>query len=232
MQEKKMDSRAKFRFKILVVFAVLTIFGIIGIVTFFGIQSHIKRFAAPFIVSLEDAPEVDAILVLGAFVHPDGRVSGVLYDRLTYALRLFEAGKAEVIIVSGDHGQTYYDEVNAMRNWLLDRGVPREKIFMDHAGFNTYDSMYRASLIFRVESIIISTQNFHIYRAIYIARRLGLKAYGYPSPDRAVFNMRANNTRESLARVRAFLDVEIVRRGPRFRGDEIPFWTNGILTEG
>ena len=117
-----------------VILIISAAFCITGVAVFFGVQLYIKQFARPFLVTLETAPEVDAILVLGAFVHSDGRVSGVLHDRLAYALKLFEAGKAGVIIVSGDHGQKDYNEVGAMRNWLLQRGVPKEKIFMDHAG--------------------------------------------------------------------------------------------------
>jgi len=112
--------------------------------------------------------------VLGAQVYSDGTPSPVLRDRLDYALVLYNSGKANKILVSGDHGTKGYDEVNVMKAYLMEKGVPREDIFMDHAGFDTYDSMHRAKSVFCVESLLISTQDFHIKRAIYIGRRLGI----------------------------------------------------------
>ena len=130
--------------------------------------------------NISDLPESDAVMVLGAKVYNNGKPSPVLRDRLDYGYELYAQGKVKKILVSGDHGQIDYDEVNIMKDYLIEKGVPREDIFMDHAGFNTYDSMYRAKAIFCIETLLISTQDFHIARSIYIARKLGIDAYGYP----------------------------------------------------
>lgn len=195
------------------------------------IQLRINWYAAPYLVNIETAPEADAVLVLGAKVYADGTPSPTLQDRLDAGYQLYLTGKVKKILVSGDHGQADYNEVEVMKNYLLAKGVPREDIFMDHAGFDTYDSMYRARDVFEVESVIISTQQFHINRSVYIARRLGLDAYGLPSPDREQGRI-YNNLRESLAKIKAFFDIEIFHREPRVLGDVIPISGDGIVTEG
>jgi vancomycin permeability regulator SanA len=211
---------------------IVGIAALLGIAAFFSIQAYVKNFAKPFIINdVQDAPEAGAIMVLGAFVDSGGRPSLVLRDRLDYGYELYAQGRAAKIIVSGDHGQKEYNEVAAMRDYLIEKGVPREDIFMDHAGFNTYDSMYRAKEIFGVESLLIATQEFHISRSVYIARKLGIDAYGYPSPDRSIFRMRTFKLRESLARVKAVWDV-LVERQPRFLGDAIPISGDGSATDG
>jgi len=159
-----------------------------------------------------------------------GKPSLTLRDRLDHGYELYALGKAKKILVSGDHGQKDYDEVNAMKDYLMEKGVPREDIFMDHAGFNTYDSMYRAKEIFGVESLLICTQDFHIARSVYIARSLGIDAYGYPCDDNGI-NTRLNKLRESFARVKAVADI-FVKRKPKYLGDAIPISGDGNMMEG
>ncbi|MBC8535421.1 SanA/YdcF family protein [Feifania hominis] len=173
----------------------------------------------------------DAILVLGAYVRPDGSVSTMLQDRLDYALALYEAGLAPKIIVSGDHGRESYDEVNAMREYLQQRGVPRGDIFMDHAGFSTYESIYRARDVFLAERVIIVSQRFHVVRALYIADRLGLDAAGVNSDPREYAGIVKNEIREIGARVKAFWQAEILRPKPTYLGEEIPVWGDGAITD-
>jgi CheY-like chemotaxis protein len=108
-------------------------------------------------------------------------------------------------------------------------GVPSRDVFMDHAGFNTYDSMFRARDVFGVESLIISTQEFHISRSVYIARTMGIEAYGYPCEDR--YAVKSNRFRESFARVKAFWDTA-VKRSPKFLGETIPISGSGDATAG
>ena len=115
--------------------------------------------------------QADAILVLGAGVRPNGTPSHMLEDRLLTALALYQANVCSRIIVSGDHGEDNYDEVNVMKSYLVDKGVPSEVVFMDHAGFDTYDSLYRAKAIFGAKSLILVTQRYHAYRAVYIGER-------------------------------------------------------------
>lgn len=203
-----------------------------GVALFFSIQLHISQRADRYITSAAEAPRADAILVLGCYVYPDGTPSLMLQDRLDQGLELYRAGRSGRIIVSGDHGTKEYDEVNAMRNYLVERGVPAEAIFMDHAGFDTYDSMYRAKAIFCADSLLVCTQNYHMGRALYIARSLGLEASGVPTEDRQAFGMPRQYAREGLARIKAFLDTEILCRPPKYLGEPIPVSGSGLLTEG
>lgn len=199
---------------------------------FAAIQVYINKSAKPYLVTLESAPEAEAVIILGAMVYSNGSPSPILRDRLDYGYELYISGKVQKILVSGDHGTEGYDEVNAMRDYLLAKGVPREDIFMDHAGFDTYDSMYRAKEIFGIDTLIISTQQFHMSRAVYIARRLGINAYGYPSEDKDIYNMTYLNLRESLAKVKAFIETDILRRESKFLGEAIPIMGDGTVTEG
>ena len=224
-------NRGRLMGKFLKFLLILIIIGAIAFVTFFGIQRYVDNFASGKIITPERAPVCDAVMVLGAMVHGE-TPSPILADRLDYAFELYKNGKAKKILVSGDHGREEYDEVNAMKQYLLDKDVPEEDIFMDHAGFNTYDSMYRAKEVFQVETMIISTQEFHINRALYLAEKIGIEAYGYPSKDKALYNMKVLNVREGLAKIKAFIDADILKRDPKFGGEAIPISGSGLLTEG
>ena len=118
-------------------------------------------------------------------------------------------------------GIYYYNEAKTY-DYLISKGVNADDIYRDYAGFNTYDSIYRAGYIFKVQSIIICTQRFHIYRALYIAKRLGFKAYGYAAENKSIYNMTYNHIRESLARIKAVLETDIMKRQPKYLGDPIP----------
>jgi len=211
----------------LLVFCCLVL---LGVLSFFAIQIYIGQSAKKFIITADIAPACDAVMVLGALVYSDGTPSPLLADRLEYGYELYRSGKAKKILVSGDHGQPDYDEVKGMMDYLIQKGVPPEDIFLDHAGFNTYDSMYRARDIFGIKTLLISTQVFHMDRAVFIARKMGLEAYGYPCADKSSYRMSYLNTRESLARVKAFLDVNITKRQPKFLGDVIPINGDGTVT--
>ena len=209
---------------------ILLLLSLIGAIIFGGIQIYVNSFAKGRLVSPATAPAVDAVMILGAYVYENGNPSPVLQDRLDYGYQIYQAGKAKKIIVTGDHGTIQYDEVNAMKDYLLKKGVPAQDIFLDHAGFDTYDSMYRARDIFGVKSLIISTQQFHINRALYISQRLGLDSYGYPSEDKAIYHMYILNGRESLAKVKAVLETDILRNKPRLLGPKIPISGDGRAT--
>lgn len=211
--------------------AALVAAGILGVVAVCGINSYVCARAEPFFTTQEEAPVCDAILILGSLVYQSGAPSPVLTARLEHGLALYRAGKAPKILLSGDHGTKTYDEVNAMRDWLTARGVPLQDVFMDHAGFNTYDSMYRARDIFQIKTVLVVTQQFHMSRSLYIARALGLEAYGVAAPDLALYNMRYNNLREALARVKSFAETAVHRK-PKYLGDVIPISGDGRVTEG
>lgn len=195
------------------------------------INLHVVNNGKKYIRNGKDVPKADAIIILGAYVFPDGVVSEMLADRLKVGLELFNAGKAPKIIVSGDHGKTSYDEVNTMRKYLEDRGVKRKDIFMDHAGFNTYDSMYRVRDIFLVKKAIVVTQDFHLTRALYIADKLGLEAFGVSSDIHIYPGVIYNYTREIGSRIKAFLQVSVFHSKPKYLGNEIPISGNGNLTD-
>lgn len=210
----------------------ILILGIVSLAIVVGINLYINTYAKKYIErDIKDLKKVDAILVLGAFVYENNKPSPILEDRLDYGYELYRNNKAKKIVVSGDHGTKGYDEVSTMRDYLLDKGVPRKDIFLDHAGFDTYDSMYRAKEIFGIESMIVSTQKFHINRSIYIGRKLGIEVYGYPSEDKKEYKMNYLNFRESLAKVKAFTNVEILKRKPKYLGDKIDINGNGIVTD-
>jgi SanA protein len=179
-----------------------------------------------------DIPGKMTVLVLGSQARGT-RLSRVLEDRVVAGIDLIEAGAGRKLLLSGDHGERYYDEVNAMRLYVLTHapGIAEEDIFMDHAGFNTYDSMYRARDVFEVRDVIIVTQQFHVSRAVYIARSLGLDAVAYAqNQEKFGFRTRMSwEAREYLARVKAFVYI-VFKPKPRYLGDKIPIRGDGRKT--
>ena len=147
---------------------ILLVLGLAGCLFLFLINLYMIRKEKPNIISADDAAalgDVDCIMVLGCSVRPDGTPSGMLRDRLDKGIELYEDGVSDRLLMSGDHGRKNYDEVNRMKQYAIDEGIPSGDIFMDHAGFSTYESMYRARDIFQVKKIIIVTQRYHMYRA-------------------------------------------------------------------
>ena len=206
-------------------YKILISFILLSLLSFILINNYITNISAQYIINnIEDVPNTDVVIILGAKVSGN-TLSHILLDRTETAIELYKAHKVNKILISGDHGQEDYDEVNAVKDYLLDSDIPSEDIFIDHAGFDTYDSMYRAQYIFGVNSVIISTQNFHLPRAIYIARELGIDAYGLPADKRPYGNEITNNIRESLARIKAWVDVTFNSK-PKFLGEKIPITGN------
>ncbi|MCI3920959.1 YdcF family protein [Paenibacillus sp. TRM 82003] len=211
-------------------FVAALLLSVLGGTVALGMNEVVQASAAEYIVAPEEAPAADSILVLGARVYNDQSVSPMLRDRLEGGLALYRAGKAPKIIVSGDHGTVEYDEVNAMKNYLVDRGVPPEDIFMDHAGFSTYESVYRARDIFKAEKLLVVTQRYHLSRAVYAARGLGVDAYGVASDPRTYVGAEVREAREKLARVKDFLLVHVTRPEPTYLGEPFPVTGDGRLT--
>ena len=173
--------------------------------------------------------EVDCILVLGCGVYADGVPSNMLRDRLEQGIALYRAGVAPKLLMSGDHGQENYNEVSVMKNYAVESGISSHDVFMDHAGFSTYESMYRAKEIFQAKRVVIVTQKYHLYRAIYVARALGLEAYGVAADTRAYAGQYRRDLREVLARCKDFLSA-VFRPEPAFLGEAIPVSGDGDLT--
>ena len=205
---------------------------LLGTAAVLGVNAYVKHVAAPRILTAEEAAslsDVDCILVLGCLVKDDGRPSDMLHDRLRRGVELYQAGVAPKLLMSGDHGRENYDEVATMKQFAIDADIPSEDVFMDHAGFSTYESMYRAIDIFQAEKIIIVTQEYHLYRAVYIAQALGLDAYGVNADYRNYWGQSARDFREVLARVKDFATT-IFLPEPTYRGETIPITGNGDLT--
>ncbi|MDA8228394.1 MAG: YdcF family protein [Desulfitobacterium hafniense] len=199
-------------------------------ITILSIDGYVKSIGSKYIYAMENVPEADAVMVLGAYVYPDGRPSNMLEDRLNAGIELYSKKKAPKILVTGDHGRVNYDEVNSMKSYLMNKQVKNEDIFMDHAGFSTYESIYRARDIFEVKKLIIVTQEYHLMRAVYIARKMGIEAYGIPSVDFTYKGMRYYEFREMIARNKDFFFVHVLKPEPTFLGEAIPITGDGRLT--
>ncbi len=182
-------------------------------------------------VDISDTQKADCIIVPGAGVNGNSP-SLALSKRLDKALEVYNLGHTPKIIVSGDHGRSSYDEVNVMREYLINKGVPKENIFMDHAGFSTYETLYRARDIFEVESAIIVTQRLHLRRALFIAQSLSLDCKGIEADNSTNASTAMQSVREYPARVKAFLECKLLHPEPKFLGDAIPITGSGIETEG
>lgn len=199
---------------------------------FLAINYYVERVGLQYIYSANDVPNCDAVIILGAYVFPDGTLSYMLEDRVTVGYELYEQGKVPKIIVSGDHGRKDYDEVNTMKSFLKNKGVTGQDIFMDHAGFSTYESLYRARDIFQAKKIIIVTQRYHLLRAIFIARELGLEAYGVASDMHDYGQvMAAYEAREMAARNKDFWLAKVLKPQPTFLGEAIPVFGDGGATD-
>ncbi|MBQ8472037.1 MAG: YdcF family protein [Bacilli bacterium] len=171
---------------------------------------------------------IDCIIVLGAGVWGD-RPSPMLEDRILEGVNLYKKGVSNKIIMTGDHGKKDYDEVNIMKEYAINEGVNSRDIFMDHAGFSTYESIFRAKEIFGAKKVLIVTQEYHLYRALYIANRLGLESYGVNSDPRKYAGQTYRDIREILARNKDFVKT-IFKPNPTYLGEKIPISGNGDLT--
>lgn len=205
------------------VLAVVAVFAVTNVVTIVGAKGSI--------VSAEEASisSADAIVVLGASVYADGTPSGILQDRLDDGIALYFAGVAPKIIMSGDNGTASYNEVRVMKQYAIARGVPSEDIFCDHAGFSTYESMYRAKYVFGCERIVVATQTYHLYRALWSAKSLGMQATGVPSDYREYQKQLQYNIREIPARTKDFFKA-LLRVPSTYVGDAISLDQDGDVT--
>lgn len=212
------------------IFKILIRSVLICIVLVLGINAYVVSTTKDQIIkdnstSMNDA---DCILILGAGIWGD-EPSPMLQDRLEEGIRLYKEGVAPKIIMSGDHSREEYDEVNVMKDYAIEKGVPSEDIFMDHAGFSTYDSIVRAKEIFDVENLIVVTQEYHLYRALYIANQFDLNAFGVNADPRKYAGQLYREVREILARNKDVLNC-IIQPEPTFLGEVIPVSGNGDIT--
>jgi SanA protein len=195
------------------------------IISIFAINLIIYIEARPYIYNkISEAPDVETAVIPGAAVLSNGGLSPILRDRVDVAIQLYKLKKVSKIIVSGDNSTISYNEVNPVRIYLLDNGVLDQDIFLDYAGFNTYSTMYRARDIFKVSSILIVSQSFHLPRAVFIARELGINAYGVNADAGHI--LFKNYIREIFANEKAVLDL-IFSIKPKYLGAEIPITGDG-----
>lgn len=205
---------------------------VLGAATVFGMNAWVVGSTETSVLTSEQAAQledVDCIIVLGCQVKDDGRLSHMLEDRVKRGVALYHAGAAPKLLMSGDHGRENYDEVDAMKRYAVENGVPVADVFMDHAGFSTYETMYRAKAIFGAKKVLVVTQQYHLYRALYIARQLGLEAYGVNADYRTYSGQAMRDIREVLARCKD-LAMCIFKPEPTYLGETIPISGNGELT--
>lgn len=209
----------------------VVIFLIIMILIVLAINFYVKLSTKKQIIENNDysnLEDIDCIIILGAGIWGD-KPSPMLEDRLLEGISLYENNVSKKIIMSGDHGREEYDEVNIMKKFAIEKGVPSENIFMDHAGFSSYESIYRAKEIFGANKIVIVTQKYHLYRALYIANQLGIEAYGVGADPRQYVGATYRELREILARNKDFVKC-IFKPEPTYLGDTIPVSGNGDIT--
>lgn len=201
-------------FGLLLIFILAT-----NIVFYAGTRAYIYNDAT-------EAPNAEVALIPGAAIFSDGALSAIFIDRVDTAIKLYEAKKVSKILVSGDNSTDSHNEVNPVRLYLINKGIPDQDIFLDHAGFDTYSTMYRARDIFGVTSLLITTQSFHLPRAVFIARRLGIEASGVNAD---IGNILFRNTvREVFANEKAALDL-LFNRKPKYLGEKIPITGDGRI---
>ncbi len=203
----------------------------LGLFTVLGLNIYITASTAdqilpPDSTSLQD---YDCILVLGCGVWADGTPSHMLEDRLKRSVELYNAGASGKLLMSGDHGRADYNEVAAMKQYAMDAGIPSSDIFMDHAGFSTYESIYRAKEVFCAKKVLIISQAYHLPRALHIANSLGLEAQGVSADYRSYSGQIMREIREVLARCKDFV-MGIFKPEPTYLGEAIPVFGNGDVT--
>lgn len=221
--------KRKYKAVIFVVLGIVLLIGIAAVsLSVYMVKTTEKNiFTAD---TFKNDEKADCILILGAGVK-DGKPKPMLRDRLLTGIELYKSGAAEKIIMSGDHGRADYDEVNVMRAFALEQGVSAEDIFLDHAGFSTYDSVYRAKNIFGAENIIIVSQKYHLYRALYISEKLDVKAAGVSANLNTYGGQLKRDIREIIARDKDFFKC-IVKPEAEIMGDKIPLDGDGSITLG
>lgn len=212
--------------------AVLLCLAIGGGSVLLGINAYVKHVGSNRMLTSEEAAaltDMDCIMVLGCLVKSNGMPSDMLNDRLTRGVELYGLAAAPKLLMTGDHGRTDYNEVQAMKAFAMDRGIDSSDVFMDHAGFSTYDSVYRARDVFDVDKMIIVSQGYHLYRALYIAQKLGVDAYGVAADYHTYRGQAYRDLREILARVKDAV-ITVFKPEPTYLGEVIPVSGDGDLT--
>lgn len=215
--------------KILLILAILCV---LGCLTILSINFYVKQISSEYIIDIDNSTNlegIDYILILGAGINADGTPSPMLKERLDTGIELYKKGVADKIIVSGDHLKEDHDEVNTMKNYMATNGVPSDSIYMDHAGISTYDSLYRAKNFYSAKNLLIVTQEYHLYRSLYIGKKLGLEAHGV-SATKTIYNGQIyRDFREFLARIKDYAKC-LIAPASQVTGTAIPVSKGGNAT--
>ncbi len=221
---KKNNKNNKTLFKVALIMFICCI--LILILTF-GIYFHIYFLSIDYIYSdIERLPPKPVAIVFGAGYYESGRLSYILQDRVDTAIDLYNKGVVSKLLMTGANNTLSYDEPSAMKRYAVKKGINEKDIVLDYAGFRTYDSLYRARDIFMVKSAILVTQKYHLYRAVYTARKFGLKAVGMVSNKRRYLKEDWYETREFLAILLSFIELNITKPKPHFLGEKIPIFND------
>ncbi|MCI5727036.1 MAG: YdcF family protein [Clostridium sp.] len=231
-----MEKRKKLKGRVFKVLLISLSVILIGIIACAFMINCVDEKGVKNIISFEEISdnEVDAIIVLGAGVKEDGSPCQMLEDRLKTAIAVYnKLDKKCKILLSGDHGQDNYNEVKTMKKYILDNlSISESDIFMDHAGFSTYDTMYRAKDIFEVNKAIVITNEYHLPRALYLAQKKNIEALGVASDLREYSGIDYYKFRERFSQIKAFLMSNITKSKPKFLGEKIPISSSdGRITE-
>ena len=168
---------------------------------------------------LNQLPTLQVAIIFGAGIK-NGQPSAYLSDRLDAGIQLYKAGKVQRLLLSGDNGLVEYDELEVMKNYCKDHAVDTNHIFVDYAGFDTYSTLVRAQKVFQVQNVILVSQRYHLNRALYIAKQLGINAVGFEADKQQYAWHIKNVIREVLATSKAGIEVA-VHRQPKYLGPEI-----------
>lgn len=210
---------------------LMVIIMVIGVSVSLTINIEVINTTKDKIIDISDIGEdndYDCILVLGAGVQ-DSTPSKMLKERLDTGIEIYNKGLISTFIMSGDHGQVNYDEVNVMKSYALDKDIPSSSVFMDHAGFSTYDSLYRAKYVFGVKKVLIVTEKYHLYRALFIANSLGIEAAGVDATKEIYFGQTGRDIREFLARNKDYFK-SLIKPKSKYVGSSISLDQDGDVT--
>ncbi|MCS6814222.1 MAG: YdcF family protein [Cyanobacteria bacterium] len=198
--------------------AVLLLVGLLPVMA----AIYVRRVTAQWrYESPQQVPNERVAIVFGAGVWADGTPTPMLADRIQAAVALYRLGRVQKLLMTGDNSTIYYDEVTTMKRYAMDLGIPEQDITLDYAGFSTYESCYRARDIFGIKAAVLVTQRFHLPRAVYTCRQMGIAAIGLATPDWEVYGrrlIRYYNTREILAVTKALIEVHLLQPLPTFLG--------------
>ena len=216
-----MTSHRKYKFPKLIK-RILIFLSVLTIVLIFAANKTVEHGTRNMVYAdINALPYSKAGLLLGTSQYlANGQQNLYFTSRIRAAYELYKSGKISALVISGDNSVKHYNEPEDMKNALVRLGVPDSVIYLDYAGFRTYDSVIRMHKIFGQTSFTVISQRFHNERAVYIAQRLGLQAVGFNAKDVNAYNGFKTNVREKLARVKVFLDL-LTNKQPKFLGEKI-----------